>query len=262
MAPRSHKRPPGPIPTPSRSDGPLRHTQAAWGENAPVNEQRTHRGPRRLLADFWRGRDIGIVYGVIVVVASLWINLHSEPQVRQLVEQVSTNLNNMRSHPISVLATSAFVVSPLTQLVLVPVVVWVYGIVQRWLGRTALIAVMIFGHVGATLFVMSMEITALYRHIARFSLVVKPDVGVSYGMAGAIGLLAARVPRRWRLWFALACLVVTGAMLAIWPDFTSLGHLTAVIIGLGMAAAVHGGERAATGARPEAVSEPARSVSA
>ena len=201
-------------------------------------------GPRRRskIARFWHGRDVGIVYGALVIVVSVWIASHPDAQTRALVERVSTNLNNMRSHPISVLIASAFVVSPLTQLVLVPVVVWVFGMVQRWLGRTALFAVWIFGHVGATLFVMSMEITALYRHVAHFSIVVKPDVGVSYGMAGAIGLLAARVPHRWRPWYALGCLVVTGGMLVIWPDFTAMGHLTAIVIGLGMAAAVHGGE--------------------
>lgn len=201
----------------------------------------------QVLADFWRGRDVGIVYSIIVIGASVWIALHPAPQTAALVESVSTNLENMRSHPLSVLAASAFVVDPLTQLLLVPVVIYVYGQVQRWLGRTALIAVVVLGHVGATLFVMSMEITALYRRIARFSIVVKPDVGVSYGLAAAVGLLAAHVPHRWRLPFGLGCLAVTGAMLVIWPDFTSLGHLTAVVIGLGMAAAVHGGEIAAAG---------------
>lgn len=203
------------------------------------------------MVEFWRGRDVGIVYGLIVIIASTWIGLQPDPVVRQLVENVSTNLNNMRSHPLEVLFASAFVVSPLTQLLLVPVVVFVFGIVQRWLGRTALIAIWVFGHVGATLFVMSMEITALYRHIARFSITVKPDVGVSYGLAAAIGLLAAWVPRRWRVWYALGCLVATCGMLAIWPDFTSLGHLTAIIIGLGMAAAVHGGELSAVRAAGE-----------
>jgi hypothetical protein len=203
---------------------------------------------------------VGILYGVIVVVASLWVGLHSDATVRELVETVSTNLDNMRASPLAVLAASAFVVSPLTQLVLVPVVIWVFGLVQRWLGRTALLAVWVFGHVGATLFVMAMEINALYRHIAHFSIVVRPDVGVSYGMAAAIGLLCARVPGRRRLPYALGCLAVTGAMLAIWPDFTSLGHLTSVVIGLGMAAAVHGGEVAAAGTGTSVVSEHARSL--
>ena len=161
------------------------------------------------LARFWRGRDIGIVYGVIVIVVSLWIGLHSDATVRKLVESVSTNLDNMRANPVAVLVASAFVVSPLTQLLLVPVVVFVFGLVQRWLGRTALVAVWVFGHVGATLFVMAMEINALYRHIAHFSIVVKPDVGVSYGMAAAIALLCARVPQKWRLPYALGCLAVT-----------------------------------------------------
>ena len=215
-------------------------------DNARVQQER--HGVRRIVSDFWRGRDVGIIYGLIVIIASTWIAAHPRSEVRELIQNVSTNLNNMRSHPLEVLFASAFVVSPLTQLLLVPVVIFVFGIVQRWLGRTALIAIWVFGHVGATLFVMSMEITALYRHIARFSITVKPDVGVSYGLAAAIGLLAAWVPHRWRVWYALGCLVATCGMLAIWPDFTSLGHLTAIVIGLGMAAAVHGGELSATSA--------------
>jgi hypothetical protein len=215
-----------------------------------------------LLARLWRGRDVGIVYGLVVTVVSTWVGLHSDATVRRLVESVSTNLDNMRSSPLAVLAASAFVVSPLTQLLLVPVVIWVFGLVQRWLGRTALVAVWVFGHVGATLFVMAMEINALYRHIAHFSIVVKPDVGVSYGLAAAVGLLAARVPRRRRLPYALACLGVMGGVFAIWPNFTALGHLTAIVIGLGMAAAVHGGRAAATGTGTSVLSERARSLSA
>ena len=224
-----------------------------------VEQPQPDRRVRSSLARFWRGRDIGVIYGAIVIVASLWIGLHSDLAVRKLVENVSTNLANMRSSPLAVLAASAFVVSPLTQLLLVPVVIWVFGLVQRWLGRTALLAVWVFGHVGATLFVMAMEINALYRHIAHFSIVVKPDVGVSYGLAATIGLLCARVPREWRLGYGLGCLGVTIAMFAIWPDFTSLGHLTATAIGLGMAAAVHGGEVAALGTASSVVSAKVRS---
>jgi hypothetical protein len=241
---------------------PGSRARADRDHNAAVGQsQRDGRGLTALAA-FWRGRDIGVVYGIIVIVVSTWIGLHSDVAVRRLVESVSTNLDNMRASPIAVLVASAFVVSPLTQLLLVPVVVFVFGLVQRWLGRMALVAVWVFGHVGATLFVMAMEINALYRHIAHFSIVVKPDVGVSYGMAAAIALLCARVPHRWRLPYGFGCLAVTGAMFAIWPGFTSLGHLTAVVIGLGMAAAVHGGEVAALGTGTSVVSEEARSLSA
>lgn len=225
-----------------------------------VDDQRAPRRVTRVLAEFWRGRDVGIVYGLIVIVASTWIGLHSDATVRALVQSVSTNLDNMRSNPLAVLAASAFVVSPLTQLVLVPVLVFVFGVVQRWLGRLALLSVWVFGHVGATLFVMSIEITALYRHIARFSVTTRPDVGVSYGLAAAIGLLCAHVPPRWRLPYGAACLLVTGGILAIWPGFTALGHLTAVAIGLGMAAAVHGGEVASARPWSAAPSDPRRSL--
>jgi hypothetical protein len=70
------------------------------------------------------------------------------------------------------------------------------------------------------------------------------------------------VQRRRRIPYAVACLAVTGTMFAIWPGFTSLGHLTAIVIGLGMAAAVHGGEVAALGTGTSVVSQHARSLSA
>lgn len=220
-------------------------TIAGPSNNASVAQVAAPGRQQNWIVKLWSGRDVGIVYGFVVVVASLWVNLQGGPQTRILVEQVSTNLSNMRTHPISVLVASAFVVSPLAQLLLVPVVVFVFGVAQRWLGRLPLVATWVFGHVGATLFVMSMEITALYRRVARFSIVVKPDVGVSYGLAAVIGLLAAHVPRQWRAWYVLGCFAATGLMLAIWTDFTSLGHLVAITIGLGMAAAVHGAEIAA-----------------
>ena len=62
-----------------------------WGNTSPTDRVRA------TLAQFWRGRDVGIVYGAIVIVASLWIGLHSDATVRKLVENVSTNLDNMRA---------------------------------------------------------------------------------------------------------------------------------------------------------------------
>ena len=127
------------VPAPSTIPGKRpTHRLVGRDQNAPVEQPQPDRRVLTTLARFWRGRDIGIVYGAIVIVVSLWIGLHSDATVRKLVENVSTNLDNMRASPLAVLAASAFVVSPLTQLLLVPVVVFVFGLVQRWLGRTAL----------------------------------------------------------------------------------------------------------------------------
>ena len=134
---------------------------------------------------------------------------------------------------------------------------------QRWLGRTALIAVWVFGHVGATLFVMAMEINALYRHIAHFSHrgQARRRRQLRHGRRHR-SALRSRHPAAGDSRTRLGCLAVTGAMFAIWPDFTSLGHLTAIVIGLGMAAAVHGGERASAGTWSAAASADARSLGA
>ena len=246
----------------SPGSGPTRR-RPGRDQNARVEQPQPDRRVLTTLARFWRGRDVGIVYGAIVVVVSLWIGLHSDATVRKLVESVSTNLDNMRASPLAVLAASAFVVSPLTQLLLVPVVVFVFGLVQRWLGRTALMAVWVFGHVGATLFVMAMEINALYRHIAHFS--HRGQAGrrrqLRHGRRDR-SALRPRPPEVATAVRARAAWRSPSAMFAIWPGFTSLGHLTAIVIGLGMAAAVHGGEVAALGTGTSVVSEDARSLSA
>lgn len=182
-----------------------------------------------------RRYDLTLLYAAAVTVTSVVVAVQPPEVVREAVAQSSTNLANMRSRPLSVLALSAFVVSPAWQLVLLVPVVAAYGAVQRWLGRSGLVVVVVLGHVGATLAVMAMEITALYRHIARFDIVVKPDVGVSYGLAAALGVLLAAVPRRWRTAYGLGSLLVVAAQLVLARDFTSLGHTVAWLIGLGLA---------------------------
>ncbi|GAA3627808.1 hypothetical protein GCM10022236_32660 [Microlunatus ginsengisoli] len=185
------------------------------------------------------GRDVAILYSTMVVVISLMIAIQPPHRLAALVEQSSTNLANMAAHPFAVLFLSAFVVSPATGLILIVPVLICYGEVQRWLGRVSTILVIVFGHVGATLVVMMLEITALHRHIVGFSVVVKPDVGVSYGMFAAIGALLFRVPPSWRTVYGLATLAVI-AVLVIWfRDFTNLGHAAAYLIGISLSWLLH-----------------------
>jgi hypothetical protein len=186
---------------------------------------------------WWAGRDVGVVYAVLVLGASLSVEL--APRTKALVEQTSTNLSNMASHPFQVLVLSAFVIAPLGGLVLLVPVVVLYGELQRWLGRLSTVLVVAFGHVGATLVVMTMEITALHRHLVGFDIVVKPDVGVSYGMFAVVGALLARVPRRWRAPYGFACLALVALLVVTHLNFTNLGHATAWLIGISLGWLLH-----------------------
>ncbi|NAZ80293.1 hypothetical protein GTR02_00460 [Kineococcus sp. R8] len=190
-----------------------------------------------------RGSDLALVYALVV--AAVAVALHAAPDHLQVrfVQETSSNLVNLRRFPLRVLLLSALVVPDLAGLwILVPLVVALTA-ATRWLGRGPTLVALVFGHVGATLFVASLLLAGVTDGRLDPSVARAPDVGVSYALAGVCGMLAARVPRRWRWAYVLVPTLGLGAVLAAAPDFTAVGHLTALAIGLGLGAVAH---RAAT----------------
>ena len=193
---------------------------------------------RSQLGELWEGRDVAVVYAVLVVVISVVVATQPPLLLRDVVQTSSTNLVNLRQRPLSVLFASAFVISPVFGLWIVVPMVVAYGELQRWLGRASLFVVAVLGHVGATLFVATMEITQLAKGRVGFSIAVSPDVGVSYGLAAVAGVLVVRVAGTWRRRYVIASLIVIVGQLLILRNFTGLGHLTAWLIGLAVAVPV------------------------
>ena len=179
-----------------------------------------------------------MVYALLVVAVSVVAATQSPLLLRDIVHTSSTNLVNLRERPLSVLFASAFVISPVAGLWIVVPMVVAYGELQRWLGRVSLFVVAVLGHVGATLFVATMEVTELAKGRVGFSIAVSPDVGVSYGLAAVAGVLVVRVPGAWRRRYVIASLVVIVGQFLILRNFTGLGHLTAWLIGLAVAVPV------------------------
>jgi hypothetical protein len=171
----------------------------------------------------------------VVVVVAIAVRVLPGTRTEDLVLDSSTNLDNLRQTPLLVLGASAFVVSsPWGLWILAPLVV-VYGAAQRWLGRTPTVIVAVLGHVGATLFVAMLLAAAIDRGLLDPSVARAPDVGVSYGLAAVAGLLVARVPHRFRGWYALGLVAVAAAPLLVRSTFTDVGHLIAVLIGFALA---------------------------
>jgi hypothetical protein len=190
------------------------------------------------LAPWLRGADVGWAYAAVVLVVAVVVRVLPGTTTDELVLDSSTNLDNLRRTPLLVLGASAFVVAPLTGLwILVPLVV-VFGAAQRWLGRAATVIVAVLGHVGVTLFVAVLLAAGIDDGRLSPSLARAQDVGVSYALATLAGLLIGRVPRRLRPWYAGGLLVLVVAALVIGPDFTDLGHLTAVLLGFALAVLV------------------------
>jgi hypothetical protein len=182
-----------------------------------------------------RGADVGWAYAAVVVVVAVVMRLLPGTTTEELVLDTSTNLDNLRHTPLLVLGASAFVVAPPTGLwILVPLVV-VFGAAQRWLGRAATVIAAALGHVGVTLFVAVLLAAGIDDGRLSPSLARAEDVGVSYAVATLAGLLVGRVPRRMRPWYAAGLLVLVAGALVIDPDFTDLGHLSAVLLGFAFA---------------------------
>ena len=196
-------------------------------------------GVRSQFGELWRGRDVAAVYAILVVAVSTVAATQSPSLLRDIVHTSSTNLVNLRQRPLSVLFASAFVISPVAGLWIVVPMVVAYGELQRWLGRVSLFVVAVLGHVGATLFVATMEVTELAKGRVGF-IAVRPDVGVSYGLAAVAGVLVVRVPDPWRRRYVIASLIVIVGQFLILRNFTGLGHLTAWLIGLAVAVPVSG----------------------
>jgi hypothetical protein len=175
---------------------------------------------------------------VLVVVAVVLALL--PPRVSdQVVYNVSTNLQGLRNRPLLVLVASAFVLlGGLAGLLWLPLVAVAMGAVERWLGKLATVLVFALGHVGATLGLAVMLVSGIAHRMIDPQIATVHDVGVSYGLFTLAGTLTARVPARWRRWYAGALTCLSLGILAVSCDPTDVGHVLAAIIGLVLAAVV------------------------
>ncbi|MDD7937220.1 hypothetical protein PHK61_02165 [Actinomycetospora lutea] len=170
----------------------------------------------------------------------------------------STNVENLRDHPLGALATSPFHLGNSGEITPGTVAIVGVGIggALWWLearrGVATAGAAFLGGHVGATVLTVPLILAAVEAGAYPASVLSAVDVGVSYGAQGAAAAATVLLPRRAGV---PAALVVAGWPLldadwtGWWPDFTSVGHLVAAGIGFGVGLAVRRGARRA-GPRP------------
>lgn len=108
---------------------------------------------------------------------------------------------------------------------------------QRWLGRASAVLVGLLGHVGAILFVATIEASALVRDRVGITISRGADVGVSYGVAAVCGVLVAAVGFH-RCRYLLVSVAVLVGQLFLLRGFTALGHIVAWLIGVAVAVSV------------------------
>jgi len=157
----------------------------------------------------------------------------------------STNLAELSHHPVKVLIASALWTETPSFLFWFVVFNLFSVPVERWLGTWRWLGVVVLAHVLATLVSEGAVAYLIDAGDLPYRTKHTIDIGVSYAVSGAVGVLTWRFARPLR-WYYLGCATVFYALLLGFGwNFTNLGHLTAYLIGVGsypLTVGVRGGD--------------------
>ncbi|MFC3573155.1 rhomboid-like protein [Streptomyces yaanensis] len=158
---------------------------------------------------------------------------HMSPEFEQnFLRRRSTNIHELSSNPLRAFITSAMWTAGGRWLPYAVLYTVFHAQAERWLGTVRWLAVCAAAHVLATLVSEGALLRAIHDGLAPFSAVNRLDIGVSYALAGVIGVLTYRIAVPWRYAYLAAVLLVFAIPLAASPTFTDFGHFIAVLIGL------------------------------
>ncbi|MER7758380.1 rhomboid-like protein [Streptomyces sp. NPDC097619] len=173
------------------------------------------------------------IWLLIIAITSVIVAIAPDHLDHVLMHRNSSNIHELVKHPIQSLVTSAFWIENPASLPLYLVLFELFHApVERWLGTLRWLVIVATGHIVATLISQKVVLMAIQDDRAPRSMVHVVDVGVSYGLAAAVGVLTYRLPGR-RRWLYLAGVVAFfGVPLFTDATFTDLGHAIALSIGL------------------------------
>ncbi|MFD7658524.1 rhomboid-like protein [Actinosynnema sp. NPDC059797] len=183
-----------------------------------------------------------VTAGYLLAVAGLALLMRfvfADGATAQVYESFSTNSGNLSDHPLSALLGSAFVLDPddgpvFTALALATVALCL-GRVERETGPWRAAAVVLAGHVGATLATAAVISSGVYPT----DLTDVVDVGVGYAAFTAAGAATALAPPALRPPL-LAPVVAYPLITAPWPgsswlgavpEFEAVGYVAAALLG-------------------------------
>ncbi|MEV4432094.1 rhomboid-like protein [Streptomyces sp. NPDC049555] len=174
------------------------------------------------------------IWLLIIGITSLVIASASEGLEAFLLHRTSSNIHELNKHPLQSLLISGFwIESPSSFLLYAALFEIVHANVERWIGSLRWLVTVAAAHIAATLISQEVLLLAIRSHSAPRSMKHVVDIGVSYGLAGAVGVLAYRVPRPWRWAYLVGAVAFFGVPLLTGGTFTDVGHAIALAIGLG-----------------------------
>jgi hypothetical protein len=174
-------------------------------------------------------------YAVALVAVSVTLTALGPHAREVVVSRMSTNLHNLAHGRLSTLVGSAFVDAGGHIYAWLPGLVCLLALGELiWRSRGLLIAFAV-GHIGATLLVAAGLVAAVEAGWLPVSVAQASDVGVSYGAVCVLGALTASIPSRWRsIWIGWWLGTTVAVALAADFDFTAVGHVLALLLGIGL----------------------------
>ncbi|MEU2734988.1 rhomboid-like protein [Streptomyces sp. NPDC007095] len=172
------------------------------------------------------------VWLAILFVTTVALHHMSPDFEADFLRQRSTNIHELSNDPVRVLFTSAMWIDGGLWLPYAVLFTVFHAQAERWLGTLRWLAVAGAAHILATLISEGALLGAIKRGAAPHSAVETLDIGVSYALAGVIGVLTYRVASPWRYLYLAVILVVYGLPLLTGRTFTDFGHFISILIGL------------------------------
>ena len=178
---------------------------------------------------------VTLVYAVALVAVSTTLTALGPHARDVVVSRMSTNLHNLAHGHLSTLVGSAFVEDGGEVYAWLPGLVCLLALGELIWRSTGLLIAFTVGHIGATLLVAVGLIAAVQAGWVPISVAQANDVGVSYGAVCVLGALTASIPARWRpVWIGWWLGITAVAACATEFDFTAVGHVLALLLGIGV----------------------------
>lgn len=168
---------------------------------------------------------------VLIVITTALLKLDPAAQ-GQVIRNASTNLHNLRHGHLGTLLGSAFVIDAGPVLFWLPGLTCLLGLGELLWRSGRLLVAFAVGHVGATLLVAAGLTAAITHGWLPTSVARAADVGMSYGAMAVLGAITPAIPRRWRSTWIGWWLAVGVAVASFGTDFTAVGHVVALVLGM------------------------------
>ena len=182
--------------------------------------------------DFVRSAPGTFLWLAILLVNNIIIHQFSPALRVRFVLHHSTNLHELSHNPVRVLISSALWIDGGHWWPYLILYCIFHAPVERILGTARWLAVVAVSHVGATYISQSVVYYDIRHGTAPASAAFISDIGVSYALAGAQGVITYFLAAPWRYVYAAVLIAYYGDALLSHSTFTDVGHFTALLLGL------------------------------